>query len=51
MVERLQHKYALSRQGAEDMIKACVSVTVTNIVLMMTAGILYMLIKDLWRIT
>ncbi len=47
MVEKLQHKYALSRQGAVDMIKACVSVTVTNIVLMMTAGILYTLIKDL----
>ena len=47
MIERLQHKYALSRQGAKDMIKACVSVTVTNIVLMMTAGILYTLIKDL----
>ena len=47
MIERLQHKYALSRQGAVDMVKACVSVTVTNIVLMMTAGILYRLIKDL----
>ena len=47
MVERLQHKYALSGQGAIDMIKACVSVTVSNIVLMMTAGILYTLIKDL----
>ena len=47
MVERLQHKYALSREGAVDMIKACISVAVTNIVLMMPAGILYMLIGDL----
>ncbi|MCR4618625.1 MAG: ABC transporter ATP-binding protein/permease [Lachnospiraceae bacterium] len=47
MIEKLQHKYALSRQGAKDMIKACVSVTVTNIVLMMPAGILYTLINDL----
>jgi len=47
MIERLQHKYALSRQGAVDMIKACLSVTITNIVLMMPAGILYCLIKDL----
>lgn len=47
MIERLQHKYALSRQGAVDMVKASASVTVTNIVLMMTAGILYTLIKDL----
>ena len=47
MIERLQHKYALSRQGAIDMVKACLSVTITNIVLMMPAGILYCLIKDL----
>ena len=47
MIEKLQHKYALSKQGAVDMIKACVSVTITNIVLMMSAGILYSLIKDL----
>lgn len=47
MIEKLQHKYALSRQGAVDMIKACISVTVTNIVLMMPAGILYFLIQDL----
>ena len=47
MIKKLQHKYALSREGAVDMIKACVSVTVTNIVLMMTAGILYNLINDM----
>ena len=47
MIEKLQHKYALSRQGAVDMIKACISVTVANIVLMMPAGILYTLINDL----
>lgn len=47
MIERLQHKYALSRQGAVDMIKACTCVTLTNIVLMLPAGILYNLIKDM----
>ncbi|MCR5529065.1 MAG: ABC transporter ATP-binding protein/permease [Saccharofermentans sp.] len=47
MIERLKHKYALSTQGAKDMIKACVSVTVTNMALMMSAGVLYTLIKDL----
>ena len=47
MIERLQHKYALSRQGAVDMIKACASVAITNIVLMLPAGILYNLIKDM----
>lgn len=47
MVERLKHKYALSTQGAKDMIRACLCVAVTNIALMMPAGILYSLIKDL----
>jgi ATP-binding cassette subfamily B protein len=47
MIERLQHKYALSRQGAVDMVKACVCVLIANIVLMMPAGILYTLINDM----
>ena len=47
MIERLKHKYALSTQGAKDMIRACICVTITNIALMMPAGILYSLIKDL----
>ncbi|MBE7069733.1 MAG: ABC transporter ATP-binding protein [Ruminococcaceae bacterium] len=47
MVEKLKHKYALSTQGAKDMIKACISVTVTNMALMMSAGVLYTLISDL----
>ena len=47
IIRSLQHKFALSHDGAVDMAKACVSVTVTNLTLMMPAGILYMLIKDL----
>ena len=47
ITEKLQHKFALSHQGAKDMEKACVTVTITNIALMMPAGVLYMLIKDL----
>lgn len=47
MIEFLRHKYALSRKGAKDMIKACICVTITNIVLMMPAGILYKLMEDL----
>ncbi len=47
MIEKLQHKFALSREGAVDMVKACISVTVTNIVLMASAGILYLLISDM----
>ncbi|MCR5215540.1 MAG: ABC transporter ATP-binding protein/permease [Lachnospiraceae bacterium] len=47
MVERLQRKYALSRKGAQDMIKGCISVAVTNMILMMPAGILYNLMRDM----
>lgn len=47
MIKYLQHKFALSRDGAVDMIKACISVTVTNIALMMSAGVLYLLISDM----
>ena len=50
-IEKLQHKYALSHKGATDMIKACASVAMTNIVLMMSASILYLLIKDLLNST
>ena len=44
--EKIQHKYALSKQGANDMIKALVSVTVSNIVLMFPVGVLYFFVKD-----
>ena len=47
MIEKLQHKYALSPQGAKDMIKACIIVCLSDIVLMFPAGILYLLIRDL----
>lgn len=47
MIERLKHKYALSTQGAKDMIRGCICVAITNIALMMPTGILYCLIKDL----
>ena len=41
------HKYALSEQGAKDMVKACLFCALTNFCLMMPSGVLYMLIKDL----
>jgi len=47
MIEKFQHKYALSRQGAMDMVKACFLVALSNIILMMPAGLLYQLIGDL----
>ncbi len=47
MIKWLQHKYALSNKGAKDMVKAFVSVTVTNLALMLPASMLYLLIYDL----
>ncbi len=47
ITEKLQHTFALSHDGAVDMVKACASVTVTNMSFMMSAGILYNLIKDM----
>jgi ATP-binding cassette subfamily B protein len=47
MIKKLMHKYALSEQGAKDMVKACLFCTLTNLCLMMPSGVLYMLIKDL----
>lgn len=47
LVEKLQHKYALSEKGAKDMIKAFVAVSASNVALMFPAGILYTLICDL----
>ena len=43
--EKLQHRYALSEKGAQDMIRAFISVTISDIVLMLPVGILYMLVK------
>ena len=43
---KLMHKYALSQQGAADMIKAFISVTVSDLVLMIPVSLLYILVKD-----
>ncbi|PWT29451.1 ABC transporter ATP-binding protein [Butyrivibrio fibrisolvens] len=47
MVERLQHKYALSEQGAKDMLKAFAACTLANLAQMMPVGILFMMTGDL----
>ncbi len=47
IVERLQHKYALSEQGAKDMLKAFAACTLANLAQMMPVGILFMMTGDL----
>ena len=47
--EKIKHKYALSDQGARDMVKAIVAVTISDIVLMFPVGILYLLASDILK--
>lgn len=44
MVEKLQKKYALSRQGAVDLIKGCIACAAQNISFMLPVGLLYYLV-------
>ena len=46
MKEKLMHKYALSSQGAQDMIKAFISVTISDLILMIPVYFFYFLVKD-----
>lgn len=43
MIEKLQHKYALSEKGTKDMLRAFLAVTIANLVLMLPVGLLYLL--------
>ena len=47
MIERLMKKYALTEQGAKDFVKATISCTITNLILMIPVGLLYLLVSDL----
>lgn len=47
MLEWLQKRYALSRQGAKDLVKGCFACVLQNISLMFPVGLLYMLVRDL----
>lgn len=47
MLNYLQHKYALSRKGAKDMVKAVITCTLSYLVLMLPVSLLYFLVDDL----
>ena len=49
LLEKIKHKYALSDQGARDLVKAIVAVTISDIVLMFPVGILYLLASDILK--
>ena len=47
MIEFLKHKFALSEQGAKDMIKAFFACILSNLALIFPVTLLYNLIRDL----
>ncbi len=47
MIEKLQKKYALSRQGAKDLVKGCVACFFQYLSLMVPIALLYYLVSDL----
>jgi ATP-binding cassette subfamily B protein len=47
IMEKMQHKYALSEQGTKDMVKAFGACTLANLAQMMPVGILFTMAGDL----
>lgn len=47
MIKKLQKKYALSEQGAKDLIKGCLACVLQNLSFMFPVGLLYFLTADL----
>jgi len=47
MIKRIQKGFALSEQGAKDLIKGCIFSILQNFSFMLPVGLIYLLIKDL----
>ena len=47
MIQRLQKRYALSEQGAKDLVKGCIACVFQNISFMFPVGLLYLFVSDL----
>ncbi|MBS5149659.1 MAG: ABC transporter ATP-binding protein [Butyricicoccus pullicaecorum] len=47
MIKKLQKKYALSEQGAKDLIKGCLACVLQNLSFMFPVGLLYYMVSDL----
>lgn len=46
MIEKIQHKFALTPLGAKNLVKACISCTVSYLILSMSIGVLYYFCVD-----
>ena len=47
MLKRIQRRFALSEQGAKDLIKGCIACAVQNISFMAPVGLLYYFVCDM----
>ena len=47
MIKKLQRKYALSEQGAKDLIKGCAACVLQNLSFMFPVGLLYYFVSDM----
>mgnify|MGYP002549266028 FL=1 len=47
MIQRLQKRYALSEQGAKDLVKGCIACVVQNLSFMAPVSLLYALVRGL----
>ena len=47
MIQRLQKKYALSEQGAKDLVKGCPACLFQNLTFLFPVWLLYLLVRDL----
>ena len=48
IIKTLQYKYALSENGAKDMVRAFAACTFSDLVLMIPAGLLYQFIDTVY---
>lgn len=47
MIKKIQKKFALSEQGARDLVKGCIACVFSNLALIFPVSLLYMLVSDL----
>lgn len=47
MIKKIQRKFALSEQGAKDLIKGCIACALQNLSFMFPVGLLYFFVEDM----
>ena len=50
MIEKLQHRFALSERGAKDLVKGVVACAVQNVSFMVPVSLLYFFVGDLLKL-